>query len=219
MVSSLFSKSIRRGEQSTVAMRGKLFGRLVVIVAALFVAALLAGFNGCEQKPSGGADSSASRDETGTTTEETKTPAELETKPAAGKMFVTLYFSDASAEKLVREKREIRKTPAVARAIISELIKGPMDPGLYPTLPRQLKVRGVKTKGTIAIVDLSNVRAAGYGGTAAEMMLVYSIVNSLTELPGIKAVDFRVDGKRREVLLDAFETTDPVARDERLIRK
>ncbi len=198
-------------------MRGKAARTVIAGAAVIATAMMVSGFNGCNSKTqTGGTGPSAA----------TKTPvkpgsAETTTAPVVqpGKMVVTLYFSTPDADKLVAEKRSIAKTPAVASAIIRELIQGPKTVGLYPTIPRSVKLVGVKMKGQTAIVNLTNVRATGYGGTAAEMMIVYSIVDSLTELPSVKNVRFLVDGKRRDVLLDAFDVTDPVPRDESLIRK
>ena len=49
-------------------------------------------------------------------------------------------------------------------------------------------------------------------------MTVYSIVNSLTELPSVKKVQFLIEGEKREVYLHmAFDT--PIERDEEMITK
>lgn len=201
-------------------VRGKQLKCIVVALALVSGAAMVVGFDGCNKKPTGATSTSPTvKTETTTGAGNESKDSTSEVKAAPGKMLVTLYFSDSNAEKLVAEKREIPKTPAVAAAIIRELIKGPRDAGLYPTLPHQLKLLGVTVRGRIAVVNVSDARRAGYGGTAAEMMMVYSIVNSLTELPNVKSVRFLVDGKKRDVLLDAFDIADPVQRDERLIRK
>ncbi|RJQ54745.1 MAG: hypothetical protein C4521_03915 [Actinobacteria bacterium] len=198
--------------------RGKLYKYAKVSVIVGAAAALLIGSSGCGGEQKAGPETSATTAREATATSGSQEETEV-VRAAPGKVIVTLYFSDANAEKLVREQREIPKTPAIAAAIIRELIKGPTDEGLYPTVPRHLKLLGVKMKGNQAVVNLSRVRQSGYGGTAAEMMMVYSIVNSLTELPNVKSVTFLVDGKKRDVLVDAFDVTEPVARDETLIGK
>lgn len=202
--------------------RGKSFKNLAVVVATVVAASMIAGFNGCGKKAeTGGAGPSEANVKPAESKPPTQSAASSEPTltAAPGKRVVTLYFSDQNAEKLVAEQREIPKTPAIANAIIKELIKGPRDAGLYPTLPRSLKLLGVRMNGGVAVVNLSNVRAQGIGGTAAEMMIVYSIVDSLTELPKVKSVRFLVDGKKRDVLLDAFDITDPVERDPTLIKR
>lgn len=177
---------------------------------------MITGFDGCGKK--------TEKDGAGVknpvpTKQDASSDVESTPTPEPGKMVVTLYFSDENAEKLVAEHRQIPKTPAVATAIIRELQEGPREIGLYPTLPKQMKLRGVRMSGDVAVVDLSKVRAPGIGGAAAEMMIVYSMVNSLTELPNVKSVRFLVDGKKRDVLLDAFDITNPVTRDTSLIRR
>jgi len=195
-------------------------------VAVLVVAGLLglsAGFNGCDETRSdeggAGTGNAKSAEKSQEATGDRRVPEEGPGPVQPGKMEVTLYFSDENAEKLVAERRTIPKTPAVAAAVVRELIKGPEKIGSFPTLPKSMKLLGVKTKGGTAVVNLSNVRKSGIGGSAAEMMIVFSIVNSLTEIPTIKDVQFLVDGKRREVLLDAFDITRPVERDESLIAR
>ncbi len=197
---------------------GKILGIALVVV----LLGLAAGFNGCGgQKPGGEVPGESGRqparqDKAPAQPEETETP-ESAGKPPAGMMEVTLYFADSNAEKLVAERRTIRKTPAVAKAIMRELLSGPRQPDLFPTLPRSMRLLGVKMNGRTAVVNLSDVRKRGIGGTAAERMIVYSIVNSLTELRGVKNVQFLLDGRRQDVLLDAFDITRPVERDESLI--
>ncbi len=198
--------------------------KLLIGLTVVALVGLTAGFNGCGGQTSGtgagSSDSSGSKPKTeAKPKEQAKPQAEPQEQPAPGKMVVTLYFSDSNAEKLVAEQRTIRKTPAVASAIIRELMKGPQERDLFPTLPRTMKLLGVKMSGRTAVVNLSQVRKSGIGGTAAEMMIVYSIVDSLTELPNVKNVQFLVDGRRSAYLLDAFDITKPVERDESLIRR
>lgn len=196
---------------------GRAWTRLSVSAVGLTLATLVAtGASSCGKKPAG---SAGPERKPAPKTTETTPPAEPTPKVSPGRVLVTLYYSDSNAERLVKEEREIPKTSAIAKAVIEELIKGPRETGLYPTVPRQLKLLGVKKKGSVLEVNLSNVRKSGLGGTAAEMMLAYSIVYSLTELPGVKAVDFLVDGKHQQVLVDAVEITEPLERNEKLFEQ
>jgi spore germination protein GerM len=112
---------------------------------------------------------------------------------------VVLYFADAAGQFLTAEEREIPKVVGIARATIEQLIWGP-KPGsaLLPTIPfgTQLKDINIKPDG-LAVVDFSKELITNHiGGTAAQKLTVYSIVNTLTQFPTVDRVEFRVEGQR-----------------------
>jgi len=142
--------------------------------------------------------------------------------PAAGRtMTVTLYFSDSQAEYLVGEKRDVtvnegEKPEAV---VIRELLKGPQTDDLWDAIPEGTKLLSVNTKDGLCTIDLSGEFVDNSpGGTASERMAVYSVVNSLTSLDGVKKVQFLINGKKREVYTHmVFDK--PIARDNDIIAK
>ncbi len=120
---------------------------------------------------------------------------------------VVLFFQEKDTEYLGPEKRKIFLTASAAdqaKQIVVELVNGPQDSGLLPTMPRETRVRGLYLDrfGT-AFVDLSGeVVTTHLGGAAEEIATIFSLVNSLTyNLPEIKRVHLLVDGEEREVLL------------------
>lgn len=132
-------------------------------------------------------------------------PAQLneDGTPTPGKsMTVTLYFSDNEAMYLVGEKRDVTvnegdKPEAV---VFRELIKGPQTDDLWDAIPEGTKLLSVNTKNELCTIDLSKEFVDNSpGGTTSEMMAVYSVVNSLTSLEGVKKVQFLIDGKKREI--------------------
>ncbi len=132
---------------------------------------------------------------------------------------VNLYFSDSQAMYLVLEKRKILKTSTLARHIVNELIKGPVNPDLYPTIPEGTGVNEVYIAGDIAYIDLSEEVFKNHpGGSSGELMTVYSIVNTLTEIPPIKGVQILVEGNERESLVGHVDISRPLLRDEDWIK-
>lgn len=103
---------------------------------------------------------------------------------------VTLFFPDAGSERLVPEKRRI---PALddqdlAQKVLAALVAGPQDPDLQPALPPETQWYRVvlDDRHHWIIVDFTeSVRQAHPGGSTAEVMSVYAIVNSL--LANLKA--------------------------------
>jgi spore germination protein GerM len=118
---------------------------------------------------------------------------------------VTLYFSSDEDSYLHPEKRMIYDTESVtdqAKQVVVELIKGPQSK-LKATIPKGTKLRELFIdKYGIGYVDLtSEVVNNMRGGSETEMLLVYSIVNTLTEnFREMKRIRFLVDGREIETL-------------------
>ena len=119
---------------------------------------------------------------------------------------VSLFFQEADSENLGAESRKIFLTTSVAdqaKQIVVELINGPQEPGLLPTLPPQTSLRGLYLdRRGAAYVDLSSEVADLHpGGTGEEIATIYSLVDSLTyNLPEIKRVRILINGEERETL-------------------
>lgn len=116
---------------------------------------------------------------------------------------VVLYFADDEAMYLTPELREIKLEAGrtLPQAILSELIKGPLESGHFSTLPKTTQLLSLEVRQGIAYVNLSSQFEQDYpGGTTGEFMALGSIIRSLTELPSINAVQFLIEGKRVEVL-------------------
>jgi spore germination protein GerM len=117
---------------------------------------------------------------------------------------VTLYFSGEEGEYLTGEKREISNkgsTQEEAKEVIDELIKGPKGK-LIRTLPPRTKLLAVQIdEGGVAKVNFDRSLSRDHpGGSSAEILTVYSIVNSLTlNFPQIKKVQILIEGKGESI--------------------
>jgi spore germination protein GerM len=133
---------------------------------------------------------------------EVEEPASEETAPpvaeglpaAAGRRInVRLYFEAPDREGLLPEEREVAFSADLARQIrnvVEELAKGSTS-GLVPTLPAGTRVLEVFVQARgVAWVDLSSEATTGLpGGSKAELLAVYSIVNSIvTNFPAVSRV-------------------------------
>ncbi|MEW5865830.1 MAG: N-acetylmuramoyl-L-alanine amidase [Bacillota bacterium] len=114
---------------------------------------------------------------------------------------------------------EIRKIPGFgsiatpeerASKIFIELVKGPAGESvLCPTIPRGTRLRSLKIVGSMAHVDVSKEFVEGHwGGSRAEELTIYSVVNTLAELPEVDRVHILVEGAEPvtiagHILLDA----------------
>jgi len=133
---------------------------------------------------------------------------------------VVLYFADESGEYLVPEKRMIAKVPSIARETLNELFLGPKTSGLKPVVPAGTVLRDINVKADgLCIVDLSREVVENHpGGSAAEALTVYSIVDTLCQFPTIKKVLFRVEGEKVESLKGHMDLTVPVEKNEAMIK-
>lgn len=126
---------------------------------------------------------------------------------------VKLYFGNADATGLQIEEREIEVNPneALEKYIMEELIKGPADSDLIATVPSETKIREIKTtQDGICYVDLSNEFVTRHnGGSTGEILTVYSIVNSLTELNKVKRVQFLIEGEKVEEYKGHLDFSQP----------
>ncbi len=130
---------------------------------------------------------------------------------------VIVYFADAHDEKLVPETREIRNE-ALATAVIESLIQGPKQEEHLPTIPPGTRLLNLNVQSGTALVNFSNEVTKGHRrGTADELLTVYSVVNSLTEVERIKRVRFLVDGHPVDTLNGGVDLSEPLVRESRLI--
>jgi hypothetical protein len=118
---------------------------------------------------------------------------------AARRINVRLYFEWADQDGLASEEREVAFSPDLAqqlRIVVEEMVKGPTTAGLVPTLNAGTRVLEVFVRaGGIVYVDLSGeVRADQTGGSRAELLTVYSVVNTIvTNFPSTRRVQILVD--------------------------
>ncbi|KUG03661.1 spore germination protein [hydrocarbon metagenome] len=140
--------------------------------------------------------------------------------PAATEQELTLYFAEAGANGLVAEKRtiEVEDPGQLSSLIVQELIAGPVNDSLYPTIPPETKLISVKLEAGTAMVDFSQeIISKHWGGSTGETMTIMSLVNSLTELSEVERVQILVEGEVVDSLLGHWDSSEPIERDESLI--
>lgn len=133
---------------------------------------------------------------------------------------VVLYFADNNGY-LAAYRKEVPKVTGIARLTLHELCQGPpADSGLYPTIPpgAALKDINIKEDG-LAVVDFNqNLKSKHWGGSTAELLTVYSIVNTLTQFPAVKKVQIFIEGERVQTLAGHLDISKPLQRDGSLIK-
>ena len=132
---------------------------------------------------------------------------------------VILYFSDKDGTYLSKETRKIPKSESIARQTIEELIAGPQDPDLLPTIPSGTILDDINIRDGLCTVDFSSELCDNYsGGLQDEELTVYSIVDTLTQFPTINEVRIWVDGKEIDSIAGHVDVSQAMARNNELIK-
>jgi len=113
---------------------------------------------------------------------------------------VNFYFLGLGEEKkLVSEKRTIiAGSPDIAvKNAVQGLLKGPTQSYHFPLIPAGTKLLNVETYENIAEIDLSQEFLENSLDTRIlDEYTIYSIVNTLTDIPGIEGIIFKIEGMR-----------------------
>lgn len=135
-------------------------------------------------------------------------------------MDIRVYYPNSDATRLVAEKKKVKTTAATKyRAVVEALLEGPSDSKLTKIFPKDAKVLGVTVSGDTARVDFNRAILDNFnGGSTGEEMLVGSVVNTLTEFPEIKKVQFVVEGRRIDSIKGHMDTSKPLTRMEELLK-
>ena len=107
---------------------------------------------------------------------------------------VTLYYMDSQVQHLLAEERVITvpEGATLAYAVVSELLREPVTPDAVLLMPAETEVLGVTVENDLITVDVNqNFRDNFYGGSSSEALLIYSVVNTLTELEGLENHEVR----------------------------
>jgi spore germination protein GerM len=131
---------------------------------------------------------------------------------------INVYYSDQTGEYLIGEARILSGGSKYVDAI-SEMMKEPIDSSLVKLIPESTKINSVTVKDGMANVDLSkNFVDDKWPGETVDILVIYSIVNTLTEFPDVNSVEFYIDGVRLEIF-GQLDVKGPLFRRIDLIKK
>lgn len=165
------------------------------LMSCLMVAALAAGaLGGCTPAVTPGPPPTPAVT-TPTTSPATSTPLP---PPASEPVAMKVYF--AYQEKMQPAPRTAPGgTKAVLKAALESLLAGPTvsekTGGLSTMIPKGTKLLGVTIAANVAVVDFDSTFASG-GGSLSMFDRLAQVVYTATQFPGVKAVTFKLDGKK-----------------------
>lgn len=126
-------------------------------------------------------------------------PEEEITTSQLRKAIVSLYFNQKDTNQLVPEARaidvkELTKDPY--NTLVKLLIEGPKNDKLEKLIPEGTKINKIEIEKGILKLDLSQEFIDNHKeGIEAESRTIYSIVNTLSSLNEVEAVQILINGK------------------------
>ena len=121
----------------------------------------------------------------------------LEPSPANKSFVLNVYFANSEG-KLVKEFHQITASNSSKeeKLVIEELIQGPKNDQLLETVPKDLKINTIDILNGVCQLDVSfDSKSKFFKNEEDKTLMIYSIVNSLTELSQIKKVIISIDGQ------------------------
>ncbi|HEY8530800.1 MAG TPA: GerMN domain-containing protein [Limnochorda sp.] len=129
---------------------------------------------------------------------------------------ILVYYATPDAMGLVGLPVRVAPDEVTPQGVLNALFHGPRQlNGYWNPIPAGAEVQWVQVRGSLATVSLNQALVDNHpGGSAGELLTVYSMVHTVTQLPGIERVQFLVEGQRVETLaghlaLDRPLTPDP----------
>lgn len=147
------------------------------------------------------------------------TQNDLKTNPSALKeQQIVFYKIDYDKELLVKTTRNIATEQGAMQMALETMLKEKTvtEENIWQKYNVRLQNIKVDQQG-LATVDFNQAIKKIKTGSTHEMLLVYSIVNTLTLDPNIKKVQITADGKPLVSIAGHMDLTEPLERDESLI--
>ena len=141
-----------------------------------------------------------------------------------GETLSAALFFPGPGGRLFAEERELPAQAdlvALSRAILDELLAGPVTEDLFPALPPEITVEWLHLSPTgVLFVDLEFSGEAPYPswGSRQEMLAVYSVVNTLlANVPEIGSVVLLRNGQQRPTFAGHLDTSRPLLTNQQIV--
>lgn len=111
------------------------------------------------------------------------------------KTTLTLYFASKDGAKLVPVKREVHYSSNISleKLVMEQLMEGPKKKGLLATIPTGTKLITITVVDGVCYVNLDET-FLNQNQEISEQVVLYSIVDSLTELSSVSKVQISING-------------------------
>lgn len=121
-----------------------------------------------------------------------------------------LYFANEDGTGLVTENRRnvvYSSNIALEKLVVEKLVEGPVSEGAYPTVNPETKIINVTVNDGICYVNLGEGFLTQPYNASGEVT-IYSITNSLVELPNVNKVQISINGETNIAYREKFNLSD-----------
>ena len=134
------------------------------------------------------------------------------------KTTLTLYFSNEKGNKLVPETRVVHYSSNISleKLVMEQLIEGPKKGNLKATIPPETKLITITVVDSVCYVNLDEM-FLNQNQEIKEQVVLYSIVDSLTELSGIDKVQISINGDTSGKCRYTYEFADMYEEDKSMV--
>lgn len=131
--------------------------------------------------------------------------------PVEEKIMIKVFFGNIVNDPEVKDctvvypvEREVIKTPAVARAALEELFKGPtkdeINQSFFTSINEGVIIQKLGIASGVAVVDLSKKLEEAVGGSCRTSAIRAQITQTLKQFPTVKDVIISIDGRTEDIL-------------------
>ena len=108
---------------------------------------------------------------------------------------LTLYFASSDGTYLKKETRSVHYSSNISldKLVVEQLIEGPKTSGLQATIPSATRLVTISTVDGVCYVNLDEA-FRNQNAEITEDVVLYSLVNSLTQLSDVEKVQISVNG-------------------------
>ncbi len=129
--------------------------------------------------------------------------------PPPGEREVNIYFATEDAMYLDSERRTLPGED-LYREAIEEIIAGPDSDDLRATVSEATELNDYNYENGLITLNFNEaIRTDHPGGSTGERLTIYSIVNTMTSLPGIDEVIFKIEGEELDTLVGHLDLSIP----------
>ena len=131
---------------------------------------------------------------------------------------VTLYFASADGQGLVKETQKVYYSSniSIEKLVVERLMNGPESANARGTIPEGTQLINVSVMNGICLVNFSDGFLV-HNFKISEPVVIYSIVDSLTELPTVNTVQITVNGDSDRVYREKYDLSVQYERDLSLV--
>jgi len=118
---------------------------------------------------------------------------------------ITLYFANKKGDALVQETQEVHYSSNISmeKLVMEHLLEGPESENAQSAIPEGTKLVSVSMLDGVCYVNLDEA-FMNHNYSIEEPIVIYSIVNSLSEISTVGKVQISVNGNTKGIYRDRF---------------